>query len=119
MEIGETQDAGEIVDFKDLQVPFGSFDIDSQPVVAQSLTIGTHNPTSDGILAFSNTPLKSYSDRHPMPTPLAATKLEYRRVCMLHAMKNKLPKKWPQIWGWKAHYETCLSPMARKFGEDA
>ena len=43
--------------------------------------------------------------------PLSRAKVEYPRACMLLAMENDLPDKFPKIWGWVANHEVCPLPM--------
>ena len=43
--------------------------------------------------------------------PLSQAKVQFPRACMLLAMENDLPYKFPKLWGWVANHEVCPLPM--------
>ena len=59
--------------------------------------------------------IEFYNDRYLRHVPLDVAQSEYTGACVLYAMENKLPIKWPQVWGWAADYDVCPLPMERDF----
>ena len=54
------------------------------------------NPENEDSWIFE---VEFYSNRYLRHVPLSIAKLKYQGACVLYAMENKLPKKFPQGWG--------------------
>ena len=58
-----------------------------------------------------------WNQRHPEFINLQEAKVRYTRAFAWYALEKKLPRRFPQVWGWAATYENCILPMSEDFSD--